>query len=130
MWGENGMDVYNPGHNAKSMSLRRETMAGGGAYKGNWRAEALEVLAMSKERERKMNARFGTLGSASGGGISGMGSGAGPVLWPGMEGLGIHKVKSASAEDVEDTNSDADYTDVPAKRQRPLTVTIKDDTGK
>lgn len=138
MWGEGGMDLYSPNHGAKSVALRREALARGpgtGASQGNWRAEALEALAMTKERERKLNARFGGPGSAAGG--TAVSATSGPVLWPGMEGLGLHKYSSDSLGDMEDTNSDADdagsrmslLKKQKAKVKEPASVSVKDDTA-
>lgn len=115
MWGEGatGIDVY--GRGPKSISPQRFNIGS----RGNWRSEALEQLGISKERERKMAARYHQMNPNAS---------AGPVLWPGMDGLGLHKLNAsnradskASIDEVEPTNSDADYSDPPVVR-------IRDDT--
>ena len=109
MWGEMDSAPQSP---TKALAWKRD--ASSGANRGNWRSEALEALAMGKERERKMNARFGNMSAAAG-------ANAGPVLWPGMDGLGLHKLNANLGSEVEDTNSDADYTEP----QRPKRAVVK-----
>jgi len=151
MWGESGIEPgpYSAG-SARSATARLEALSGamgmgGGAAKnmGNWRTEALEALAMGEERKRKLESRYGT-----GAGRPLAGAGTGPVLWPGMEGLGLHKLnvnaKTNGVGEVEDTNSDADALPdssgprregppSPSSRPSPSpsssTVRIQDDTA-
>ncbi|KAL2393157.1 Mitochondrial inner membrane magnesium transporter mrs2 [Exophiala dermatitidis] len=98
MWGE-GLD-----------SLGQRSRVGG---RGNWRNEAVESQA-----QRFARLRGGAGGAVAGGGagitpLAGGGGGGGgqtgPVLWPGMDGLGMHKLDNNDARDGSvDTNSDAD----------------------
>ncbi|KAK5082535.1 magnesium ion transporter [Exophiala xenobiotica] len=136
MWGESGMEPgpYSSG-SVRSATARLEALgAMGMGAKGNWRTEALEALAMGEERKRKLESRYGT---SAGRPLSG--AGTGPVLWPGMEGLGLHKLnlnaKTNAAGEVEDTNSDADTLELNSSPRREgsssssSTVRIKDDTA-
>ncbi|KAJ9659072.1 magnesium ion transporter [Neophaeococcomyces mojaviensis] len=107
MWGEGGMKLYNG-----NPTLRSGQFAGS-SNRGNWRSEAMEILA-AKEREWR-----GVRKSTS------PGTGTGPVLWPGMEGLGLHKLNTPSNDGSEPTNSDAD----DYGRPDPPTVNVKDDTA-
>lgn len=119
MWGEGatGIEVYGRGPN--TLSPGRFNMSS--SHRGNWRNEALEQLGISKERERKMAARYGNQMNPH--------TGAGPVLWPDMNGLGLHKLnekgdarEKVTGDEVEPTNSDADYSEPPSVR-------IRDDTS-
>lgn len=107
MWGE--MEV--PSVGAARLSPGR---------KRNWRSDIQEQLGISKERERKLAARYNQIHMQQ--------SNGGPVLWPGMDGLGLHKMNAKGRldpkmglDEVEPTNSDADYSDPPVVR-------IRDDT--
>lgn len=86
MWGE-GIDVFG-----------RTPRASG---RGNWRNEAVESQAQRLSRLRRSGANYATNPAQSG-----------PVLWPGMEGLGVHKLNTDGEDDRRsgelDTNSDAD----------------------
>ncbi|KAK5036699.1 magnesium ion transporter [Exophiala sideris] len=62
------------------------------ANRGNWRSEAVESQAHR-------------IGRLKGGGVNLSGKQSGPVLWPGMEGLGVHRL---NADRPVDSNSDAD----------------------
>ncbi|EXJ86356.1 hypothetical protein A1O3_03307 [Capronia epimyces CBS 606.96] len=84
MWGE-GVEALGP----------RGRIGG----RGNWRSEAVESQAQRTARLK-------------GGGVSLGGTASRPVLWPGMDGLGMHKLNIESEDDprnvVIDPNSDAD----------------------
>jgi magnesium transporter len=87
MWGE-GLDVFNG-----------RPKAGG---RGNWRNEAFEsqaqrVAQSHAQRLAKAKATY-MPGSAH----------TGPVMWPGMDGLGMHKLDNDRRSDGLDTNPDAD----------------------
>jgi magnesium transporter len=86
MWGE-GIDVFG-----------RQPRASG---RGNWRNEAVESQAQRLSRLRRSGANYATHPAQSG-----------PVLWPGMEGLGVHKLNTDGEDDRRsgelDTNSDSD----------------------
>lgn len=86
MWGE-GVDIFG-----------RQPRASG---RGNWRNEAVESQAQRRTGLRKPGANFSTHPAQ-----------AGPVLWPGMDGLGVHKLNTDGEDDRRsgelDTNSDAD----------------------
>ncbi|KAI1617436.1 hypothetical protein EDD37DRAFT_619945 [Exophiala viscosa] len=77
MWGE-GVD---------SLAQRARV-----ASRGNWRSEAVESQAQR-------------IGRLKGGGVNLSGKQSGPVLWPGMEGLGVHRL---NGDRPIDSNSDAD----------------------
>lgn len=131
MWGESssgqlGLDVYGRGLSSSSSSIGPPRFNGNGGgssnSRGNWRMDIQERLGIGKERERKLAARYNqaymqqsTLG--------GSGSG-GPVLWPGMDGLGLNKLNASAGggqggtDEVEPTNSDADYSEPPSVRVR------------
>ncbi|KIX10642.1 uncharacterized protein Z518_01726 [Rhinocladiella mackenziei CBS 650.93] len=85
MWGE-GLDHF--GHRERATS------------RANWRNEAVESQA---QRIAKLKAR---------GYIGGNTPYSGPVLWPGMDGLGMHKLNVEAENDSRnnglDANSDAD----------------------
>lgn len=85
----------------------------------------MEQLGINKEKQRKMRARFGYSQQTSTAAAAAA-AGSGPVLWPGMDGLGLHKLNEINAkdndEDTEPTNSDVDYSD-------PQTTHVKDDTA-
>ncbi|KAK5941637.1 magnesium ion transporter [Knufia obscura] len=122
MWGESGMESFSAASAGRSATARLEAMGGGPR---NWRTEALEALAMGEERKRKLESRYGT---AAGRLLAG--AGTGPVLWPGMEGLGLHKLNTKATSEVEDTNSDADDSGSSSSlREKPSTVRVKDDTA-
>jgi len=98
-----------------------DPMGGRGGGRGNWRSEALESQ-MATERVRRLQKAMGANSP-----------GAGPVLWPGMEGLGMHKLdRSVFGADADadgrdgtvQTNSDADMIG----ERRPPTVTVRDDS--
>ena len=61
--------------------------------RGNWKSEAIESHAANLKRLRE----------------AGVGSGgpSGPVLWPGMEGLGMHKLNTAAESRVEEGETSA-----------------------
>jgi len=123
MWGESGMEPFGAASAGRSATARLEAMGGGPR---NWRTEALEALAMGEERKRKLESRYGT---AAGRPLSG--AGTGPVLWPGMEGLGLHKLntKMDTTADVLETNSDADDSNPrssPSSRSRSSSQTASD----
>ncbi|KAK5065395.1 hypothetical protein LTR84_001233 [Exophiala bonariae] len=86
MWGE-GIDIFG-----------RQPRGGG---RGNWRNEAVESQAQRQSRLNRTGINYATHPAQ-----------AGPVLWPGMEGLGVHKLDSTGDNDRRsgelDTNSDAD----------------------
>lgn len=124
MWGEasTGFDMYN-----STISRGRDPINHLGSPttgRGNWRSEAMEQLGINKEKQRKMRARFGYSQQTSTAAAAAAGSG--PVLWPGMDGLGLHKLNEINAkdndEDTEPTNSDVDYSD-------PQTTHVKDETA-
>jgi magnesium transporter len=81
MWGE-GLDA-----------LSQRARAGG---RGNWRSEAVESQAQRIARLK--------------GGITNIGGTAQsrPVLWPGMDGLGMHKLNVESESDGSDGTTDTD----------------------
>ena len=59
-----------------------------GWSRGNWRHEAMEHAALMGEKADKIRRLKAEKGIGTGG--AGVG---GPVLWPGMEGLGMHKLE-------------------------------------
>ena len=95
MWGEGSMDSYGEGGRH---GYRRNTGSNGGAAsafrgmwnRGNWRSEAMESAAVRNariaERER--------------------------VLWPGMDGLGMHRLPEAAEEPPNLTIKDDLKTDM------------------
>lgn len=87
MWGE-GLDVFNG----------RPRVGG----RGNWRNEAVESQA-----QRIAQSHAQRLAKAKGGHFA-ANAHSGPVMWPGMDGLGVHKLDEDRRSDDLDTNSDAD----------------------
>ena len=96
MWGEGSLSFRAIERNWEGSG------PGGNGNRGNWRSEALEGAAAmawrgkdnaaavaakeQKKQQRLMQQKFG------------MGNG-GPVLWPGMKGLGMHKLRTDGAAD-------------------------------
>lgn len=90
--------------------------------RGNWRSEAVESQGQRISRLK-------------GGGFNLGGNQSGPVLWPGMDGLGMHKLNGEGENDRRsgdlDTNSDADdvgtlNAKLKAETKRPKSVVKRD----
>lgn len=117
---------------AAAQNQHADLMPSGGRFgRGTWRTD-FEAQA-AKERERRMTMlnmkRFGGYGAGNT-----IGAGVGPVLWPGMEGLGLHKLdehKGVDSAGFEDSNSDADDSGAnPTDSKQPKgVVKVTDDTG-
>ncbi|EXJ80163.1 hypothetical protein A1O1_08305 [Capronia coronata CBS 617.96] len=98
MWGE-GPDTWG----------QRSRIAG----RGNWRSEAVESQAQ----------RFARLK----GGVTNIGdTPSRPVLWPGMDGLGMHKLNVEADDTPRGDSADATNSDADAGSESP-SVTFQDD---
>lgn len=125
MWGERISDAVSDRRSAIYGVLRGGAPGGGAANtggRGNWRNEAMEWQAMRAARLRAMNIAgpapqnsfMGYEGSRNAGTAA-----SGPVLWPGMEGLGMHKL---------DPNYNATATDTDTAQQS-TSITTEGDYG-
>jgi magnesium transporter len=109
MWGE-GIDSFD-----------RHGRQRGRSQRGNWMSEALESQAWQTQLQRKSM------------GINGH---TGPVLWPGMEGLGMHKMHEGVSGDAQHVGQHSQSVDVERQQRREAArarvangpaVTIHDD---
>ena len=87
MWGEGSLSFR-----AIERNWRNEALEGGAAMAWRGKDNAAAAAAKEQKQQWKMQQKYGMGGGAAP-------SNGGPVLWPGMEGLGMHKLRTDVAAD-------------------------------